>query len=733
MLTLISADPRFTNIQTDPRFQLPSKKTTHVEIDKRFARMLRDEEFSSRARVDRYGRKLPKDAGKKELERYYRLEDEGHMEEVELELERANARDAEISDTLSESSSDEDDSEEVEDDEVFGFPDDQGVDGEEVPRGEPSSRLAVVNLDWDNIKSSDLMAVFSSFTPGDGRVLKISVYPSEFGKERMEREETEGPPREIFAQRKPGTEINHINAESRTDEESSDDAEGDEEIKKSIIKEDDGREFNSAKLRRYQLERLRYYYAVLTCSSTFVAQAIYDAVDGTEYLTSANFFDLRFIPDEVEFSNEKPRDECERIPDSYRPNEFVTDALQHSKVRLTWDADDGSRKEAQKRAFAGSRADINENDLKAYLGSESSGDDELEPFVVDATTEIKNGKADEDVEEPNPPQLSKKEMERQRMRALLGLEKEASANKRSKSAASAPVGDMQVTFSSGLSSEPARTSVFENEPPRDETTVEKYVRREKERKSRRKEKLKNMRNNTNTPGDQAPATTANPTANSTTEDLGFSDPFFTSLISSKRPPKAARSKTHSNPDDDLIVKATTAPSAAELSLLMLPKNPPTADATIQHFNMQEIALAERALAKRAKTRHRARLSKREQAALVTHQNEGGKDTFEVDVGDPRFGAVFEKSEFAIDPTHPRFSGTGGMRKLLEEARRKRGKVDGEQDWEWGEQKGRVREGKRMDDRGGKRRVERDGGEEGLEGLTARVQKKTKLVEQCTEG
>ena len=55
--------------------------------------MLRDENFSSRAKVDRYGRRLPSDAGRKELERYYRIEDDddegpdGEEEEEEEEEE----------------------------------------------------------------------------------------------------------------------------------------------------------------------------------------------------------------------------------------------------------------------------------------------------------------------------------------------------------------------------------------------------------------------------------------------------------------------------------------------------------------------------------------------------------------------------------------------------------------------------------------------------------------------
>ncbi|MCJ1428234.1 pre-rRNA-processing protein esf1, partial [Sticta canariensis] len=659
-------DPRFTNIQTDPRFRLPSRKTTHVKIDKRFARMLRDEEFSSKAKVDRYGRKLPKDAGRKELERYYRMEDEGDQgedgevdddEEVELEFKKANGRNIEGSASSSEeSSSDEDDLEDVEQNEVFGLHEQDG-EGEGIPMGEPSARLAVVNLDWDNIRAVDLMVAFSSFIPASGRILKISIYPSEFGRERMAREEMEGPPREIFAQRNVGTQDEHVLSESDSDEGS--DEEDDEGIKKSILKEDQEQDFNSAKLRRYQLERLRYYYAVLTCSSISVAQAVYDAVDGTEYLSTANFFDLRFIPDGVEFFDAKPRDECNKIPDGYRPSEFVTDVLQHSKVRLTWDADDRSRKEAQKRAFSGSRAEIDANDLKAYLGSDSSGDDEPEPIIVDATADTGSGQKAEHADEQSP-SLSKKEAERQRTRALLGLQIDPMTTKTSKRAESALVGDMQVTFSSGLSSQPNTSSVFENEPPRAETTVEKYVRKEKERKSRRKEKIKNSRKVGSTTTDQVQLETATPVDGSgsidraSPEDLGFADPFFNEP--SSKPPKALEVSKNSH---DKERPEAESPSRSELELLMLPENEVTASTAepIKHFDMREIAAAEKALAKKQRHKGRAKLSAREKSAmaalLVVEKDERTKgggvrgkglgDGFEMDVQDPRFSAVFDRS------------------------------------------------------------------------------------------
>ena len=701
--------------------------------------MLRDEEFSSKAKVDRYGRKLPKDAGRKELERYYRMEDEGDQgedgevdddEEVELELKKANGRDIEGSASSSEeSSSDEDDLEDVDQTEVFGFHEQDG-EGKGIPMGEPSARLAVVNLDWDNIRADDLMVVFSSFTPANGRILKISIYPSEFGRERMAREEMEGPPKEIFAQRNIGIQDEHVRSESDSDEES--DEEDDEEIKKTILKEDQEQDFNSAKLRRYQLERLRYYYAVLICSSISVAQAIYDAVDGTEYLSTANFFDLRFIPDGVEFSDAYPRDECNKIPDGYRPSEFVTDVLQHSKVRLTWDADDRSRKEAQKRAFTGSRAEIDANDLKAYLGSDSSGEDEPEPVIVDATADTGSGQNFEHLDEQGP-SLSKKEAERQRTRALLGLPIDPMTTNTSKRAASALVGDMQVTFSSGLS-QPNTKSVFENEPPRDETTVEKYVRKEKERKSRRKEKIKNSRKVASTTTDQVQLETGSSVDGSgssgraSPEDLGFADPFFDDP--SSKPPKSSEvsKKSHNKERPE-----AESPSRSELELLMLPENGTTATTTepIKHFDMREIAAAEKALAKKQRHKSRAKLSAREKSAMAAllvddkierkeGEGVGGQglaDGFEMDVQDPRFSAVFDRSEFAIDPTHPRFQPTGGMRMLLEEGRKKR-----ERSEEDGGEGDEGKEGTRAKRKKGRGRDEA-GKEDELKRLVERVKSK----------
>ena len=54
-----------------------------------------------------------------------------------------------------------------------------------------------------------------------------------------------------------------------------------------------GEEHDEERLRAYQLSRLKYYYAVVTCDSAATANAIYDACDGMEYGASSNIVDLR--------------------------------------------------------------------------------------------------------------------------------------------------------------------------------------------------------------------------------------------------------------------------------------------------------------------------------------------------------------------------------------------------------------------------------------------------------
>ena len=58
--------------------------------------------------------------------------------------------------------------------------------------------------------------------------------------------------------------------------------------------------------------------------------------------SSANVMDLRFVPDDVEFTN-APRDSAKSVPEDYEPPTFSNTALQYTRVHLTWDEPDPVR------------------------------------------------------------------------------------------------------------------------------------------------------------------------------------------------------------------------------------------------------------------------------------------------------------------------------------------------------------------------------------------------------
>jgi hypothetical protein len=290
-----------------------------------------------------------------------------------------------------------------------------------------------------------------------------------------------------------------------------------------------------------------------------------------------------------------------------------------------------SRKESIKKAFTGSRADIAENDLRAYLASDSESEEEAGADV--AASENKG-------EEKAP--LSKKELARRKMRAALGLSDEP-APKPSKSA---PVGEMQITFAPALSGKPEKEEA-------DETTIEKYKRKEKERKERRKAKAVAKREETDPDAVQEEPT------GEPGEDLGFDDPFFTT--EPVQPSKSAMRKEERLKKRAAKEKeeAENAAQKAQLELLMADENGDGAH--LEHFDMKEIMRAEKRKSKKKK-------KKGKDGA----EDQGGlQEDFKMDVEDSRFKAVFENHEFAIDPSNPKYKATQGMKKLLEEGRKKR--------------------------------------------------------------
>ncbi len=359
---------RFEKIVKDPRFRSTRVKQTKVVVDERFKGVFKDPKFTQPYRMDKYGRPVEtKDAAEREMKRFYRLDSDAESAEEGVDTDASIEDDFTSEESENESSVDEES--EVDDtmDQAFSQ---HPLVNTQIELGDATRRLALVNVDWDQLKAVDLFVMLAAFKPAMGQIKSVKIFPSEFGKERLAREAREGPPKDIF---------NKPNDESEVESSSSSDSEIDplEDLRKAGVLTEEAGTFNVSALRRYQLERLRYYYAVIECDSVETAIAIYNHCDGREFETSTNTLDLRYIPDDVMFEEAEMTDCAMKAPKKYDPkHEMVTDALQRSAVKLTWDQDDPDRKRLTRANL--SREAMEEADLRAYLASDSEENEQDE-------------------------------------------------------------------------------------------------------------------------------------------------------------------------------------------------------------------------------------------------------------------------------------------------------------------------------------------------------------------
>jgi hypothetical protein len=229
-------------------------------------------------------------------------------------LARGEASDASAS--TSDSSSDDEEGSGSSDDDGEGDEegDDDGViesrrlEAGPVPMGEATTRLAIMNVDWDHLKAVDLLGVLLSFKPASGKVARVTVYRSDYGIEKMAEEAKLGPGflREEKPPGQPEQEEEVVEAEASASSDSS----SDEEV-------EEGEDLDVEKLRAYEIQRLRYHFAVAECDSIATAAALYEEVDGLEFEASAAQLDARFVPDDVDFGGRPVRDEAAALPSNY--------------------------------------------------------------------------------------------------------------------------------------------------------------------------------------------------------------------------------------------------------------------------------------------------------------------------------------------------------------------------------------------------------------------------------
>ena len=270
-----------------------------------------------------------------------------------------------------------------------------GEQPDEEHLSEATPRLALRNCDWDHLKASHIFALLQSFAPMGGTLLSVKVFLSEYGKEHLELERTKGP--DIWNKRGEADSVDEEEQEEEDgglgsferqpnsedgSEEAADDEMSDEycfERDDMAIKNDvteEGERFSENKYRRYEMQRLRYYYAIATFDSSKTAAHVFSECDGTEIERSGTVFDLSFVPEEMEFTDEV--DIASSVKTNFQANTtFVTNALQNSRFAISWDQTDPKRKRVMGSLFESD--ELNDDDVNQYLAPPDSSSDEDGP------------------------------------------------------------------------------------------------------------------------------------------------------------------------------------------------------------------------------------------------------------------------------------------------------------------------------------------------------------------
>jgi len=247
---------------------------------------------------------------------------------------------------------DEDDSDEEQDDEQVESAVWAALDENDVPKGDATKRVAIMGCDWNHVGAGDILMMLRTFLSGkeaskgrslsSGTVDRVLIFPSEYGVEQMAKENELGPMHDMADELK--------------------EAENDEAAQAEAV-------------RKYQLQRTKYYFALAECDSAATASWLYDQLDGLETDGMGPVpLDLRFVPDDLVFPRAHTSEATE--PPSKYQGPVVQNAtsLQHSKVQCTWDEAPTQRtRDLVKKRFK--PGELKDMDLKAYLAS-SSEDDE---------------------------------------------------------------------------------------------------------------------------------------------------------------------------------------------------------------------------------------------------------------------------------------------------------------------------------------------------------------------
>ncbi|GMH42843.1 hypothetical protein BSKO_10762 [Bryopsis sp. KO-2023] len=501
---------------------------------------------------------------------------------------------------------------------------------EEIPSGEATRRLAVVDLDWENIRAVDILNVMRSFLPTGGRIDKVSVLVSDYGKERMAAEDAKGPG------------ALGVFGKSESEESDEDDlnnvSRGKKRRRGNEEEEEEDGGVDMERLRKYERSKLRYYYAVVECDSVEAAAHLVQELDGREFETSQCMFDMRYIPDEMEFDTNDCRDSAMEVPEDYEPPKFECNALTKTNVKLTWDGDDKQRTKVVRRKFTDD--DLLDEDFKVYLASASEhgsdeGDEEGED-VEAIRARYKNlfGNFGENSDDSDSSSSSS--------------DSDASGQKKLEDDDSHSDGSSMEAGRKKIRSLPKAHGVSNEEAVEgfdslDEEGGEEFFETgeiDKEitfQVAEDQQRGKNFEPNGSSDEDEA------------TKDTPMTD--------------TKRKKSKKRGRDAGVVDGK---SQADLELLLLDDD--ALKAARKGATAVEGKTGASGKGKKLSKKERIRLAKlrKEMSKQGSDEEDANDNDFQVDLSDSRFKGMFTSSEFAIDPTHPAFQRSRGAADLMKE-------------------------------------------------------------------
>ena len=557
-------------------------------------------------------------------------------------------------------------------------------------------RLALVNCEWQHIRACDLYAVLRSFAPKGGSLERVTVYPSDFGLERMAVENKYGPLSAF--QKDESKKKSTLNAATT-------------KRKASGNESDDADAADNEQMRQYERDRLRYYYAIAEFDTVKTAMGVYHECDGIEYERSSFKLDLRYVPDDQSFEEREVRDTATDIPPDYEAPEFQVKALQHSNVKLSWDDDDPTRRKTFRRKIT--EDNLKDEDFAAYLASDSDDEDESEQSEdeeneADAKAAKKaylakllGGSGDADVDadagaEKDDFFVSDDDDDDGEDTAKASTKAFKTKRDKQRYGSKSNAGDMEVTFHAGLEEFGARIKKKQKDGKlgAQETVYERQERLRKEKREAKRLANKDK-------GEVNEKESDHVAGGADGEPATFDDPFFmddggdvdfdAEYDSEDGAPKAKKKAKSKFTDDDDAPSKTNLKKAkkaakrgevdeqaqADLELLMMDEKEILGKSDGVSARRAAIKPADGGEPTKKKSRKERLAEKRRLRGKAARRAESDDDddgeVNKLDTADDRFAGLYESHHFSLDPTDPRYKDVQNKTLIISERDKRRQK------------------------------------------------------------